>query len=218
MHLGYNKLKDLPVGIFDNLQNLEILKLSQNKLTTLNPKLFEKLTKLRDLSIGDNKIEDLPPNVFKNLVNLEALKVYSNKLTTINSDSFGEHPMLNELVFKFNKINAIDEKLFKMADIKSISGRMNTCVDGNKKTKSKTATTTTKENLQKCFDNYQGRNAAITEEPKSEESEPKISKSKLVKVDILEEILQAIKALRTENVEINRKIDALVEEKLTEIV
>lgn len=229
LHLRFNKLEEFPTGIFKNLHNLEVLKLTNNRMSKLNPELLENLTMLKTLSLGNNELDDLPPNVFTPLKNLEVLKVYGNKLTTINSDSFGEHLNLSELIFSSNKINAIDEKLFDKTGIKSISGRMNICFDGNDS--SKKIAITTKESLQKCFENYQGRFATTTEEneesreyQESEESEvehtffrvkPYIMKKKhavvkearkCVKVETLKEILQIIKALRAENLEMNRKI------------
>lgn len=183
LYLAQNKLKTLPAGIFkplvsirklnlkdnnlttmsdeifDSLTNLENLRLTGNKLATLNPKWFEHLTKLHTLTLGRNGISELPSKIFQPLINLKFFKVSNNNLTTISSESFGEHPNLKTFVFHTNQINSLDEQRFTDT-VTDLYGKYNACVASksvNMESKSGEleSNLVTKEQLKKCFENFE---------------------------------------------------------------
>lgn len=68
------------VDLIKNLQNLTILRLSQNKITDLSP--LKVLTNLTELYLGTNKISDLSP--LKEFRNLTVLSIYRNNISDLS--------------------------------------------------------------------------------------------------------------------------------------
>ena len=59
LDLSNNKIRELPIGIFDWLINLQMLNLSQNMLFEFHIR-FDNMTKLKYLSLSDNMLETIP--------------------------------------------------------------------------------------------------------------------------------------------------------------
>ena len=59
LDLSNNKIRELPIGIFDWLINLQTLNLSQNMLFEFHIR-FDNMTKLKYLSLSDNMLETIP--------------------------------------------------------------------------------------------------------------------------------------------------------------
>ena len=76
--LGNNHLRDIPAGVFDPLTALTSLNLSGNGtaaddgLTRLPAGLFDRLTGLMTLTLRGNDLSSLPPRIFEKLTNLIA--------------------------------------------------------------------------------------------------------------------------------------------------
>ncbi|CAH1796137.1 unnamed protein product [Owenia fusiformis] len=121
------KQLNLPSGLFSNM-SLQVLKLDNNKLQTLN---FLGSVDVTDLSLNENKglVVDFSPfpsmsntaylsmenigisligdNAFKNLENLVSLKMMHNNIKNLNSSAFKHFKKISELHFWYNKINYI---------------------------------------------------------------------------------------------------------------
>ena len=57
LYLFANGIEGLTTEDFDGLDNLEMLDLSQNKLTELPDRVFEPLTSLRNLDLSSNQLQ-----------------------------------------------------------------------------------------------------------------------------------------------------------------
>ena len=69
LYLFGNKLKTLPVGVFNGLSSLEWLYLPHNKLKTLPVGIFNGLSNLKRLDLDNNKLKTLPMSIKKSLPN-----------------------------------------------------------------------------------------------------------------------------------------------------
>nr|AIO08262.1 variable lymphocyte receptor C [Petromyzon marinus] len=78
-----NQLQYLPVGVFDQLKNLNELRLDGNKLKSLPPRVFDSLTKLTRLDLDRNQLQSVPDGVFDKLGSLERLYLSENKLQSV---------------------------------------------------------------------------------------------------------------------------------------
>ncbi|KAM0681470.1 hypothetical protein GINT2_000672 [Glugoides intestinalis] len=112
LRLENNNIKELQPNIFNNLQKLESLNLSDNKLTELPSCVFDGLVNLKSLWLPNNNIKELQPNIFNNLQKLEYLRLYSNKLTEIPSCVFDGLVNLIELWLEHNNIKELQPNLF----------------------------------------------------------------------------------------------------------
>ena len=90
----------LPIGSLDGLTGLVSLGLAYNfdKLTELEPGLFDGLTKLTTLSLGDNDLKALRTGVFDGVPNLFNLNFWFNhKLATLEPGAFRGLANMEEL-------------------------------------------------------------------------------------------------------------------------
>jgi len=147
-----NQIEKIPSKCFVSLRSLEELHLYDNMIKALSPDSFDGLHNLQILSLYSNEISDLPVGVFAPLKSLQIISLYNNKLTTIHSDSFGIHNHLTDVYLENNKINAIDEKFIDNTAVSRLSMKSNICSRSAYQ-----STTDIKNNIKKCFDNYQHR-------------------------------------------------------------
>ena len=79
-------LKYMKVNNLSGLQNIlnigtvQIIRLSDNQLTTIQTNAFADLPKLTDLNLSNNQLKDIPPNAFAGLTKLEWLNLGNNQL------------------------------------------------------------------------------------------------------------------------------------------
>ena len=73
-------ITELPLGIFDQLVNLQILSLYNNRITNLPPNIFDQLVNLQTLWLDNNQITNIPPNIFDQLTNLQYLNISSTQI------------------------------------------------------------------------------------------------------------------------------------------
>ncbi|KAM0680290.1 hypothetical protein GINT2_001676 [Glugoides intestinalis] len=112
LSLQNNNIKELQPNIFNNLQKLESLDLSKNKLTEFPSCVFDDLTNLKSLSLQNNNIKELQPNIFNNLQKLEYLRLYNNKLTEFPSCVFDGLVNLKLLSLQNNNIKELQPNIF----------------------------------------------------------------------------------------------------------
>ena len=91
---------------------LQVLILTNNKLTQIHKEMWNGLRSLRILILRENKIHTLGKTAFLPLKKLNILSLESNKLTWINSssESWAGLSSLDELIANDNKIRHIDKE------------------------------------------------------------------------------------------------------------
>lgn len=96
LDLAYNKIDKLEDNLIKNLENLEILDLSYNRLTStaLTPKVFE----------GNYDADTYEP-----MKKLTVLRLSGNSLHTLDIDLFEHFPNLEELYLDLNPFRVIDQ-------------------------------------------------------------------------------------------------------------
>nr|AGJ51105.1 variable lymphocyte receptor C [Petromyzon marinus] len=77
------QLQSLPVGVFDQLKNLNELRLGENQLKSLPPRVFDSLTKLTELQLHTNQLQSIPAGAFDKLTNLQTLSLSTNQLQSV---------------------------------------------------------------------------------------------------------------------------------------
>lgn len=107
LYLFSNGIETLNTNDFYGMENLEMLDLSQNKLTELPDKVFEPLSSLRNLDLSSNQISYISENSFQGLVLLERLYIYSNHIKAIHPAAFNGMKHLLELKLQGNMLTSI---------------------------------------------------------------------------------------------------------------
>ena len=87
--------------------------LSGNTFPALEPKQFEKLTRLTELQLQSCDITVIHEGAFDGLVNLTILDLGHNLLTSLNPLMFRRVTKLKTLILQYNKISFISEKTFE---------------------------------------------------------------------------------------------------------
>lgn len=154
LNLISNSMTDMPNRIFRSLTNLTELDLGRNQLSNLRNDWFKELGSLEKLFLGVNNLKDLPVDVFSTLRSLTQINLGSNKLTVIKFSSFGSLSKLSNVNLEENEIDAIDEKFIDNTGVTTLIMSMNICSDRDI-TDLTPSRTTMKNELRKCFENYE---------------------------------------------------------------
>lgn len=107
LYLFANGIEGLTAEDFDGLKNLEMLDLSQNKLTELPDRVFEPLTSLKNLDLSSNQITHISEDCFQGMELLERLYLYSNLIKTIHPAAFNGLEHLLELKIQGNQLTSL---------------------------------------------------------------------------------------------------------------
>ncbi|XP_067453708.1 uncharacterized protein [Thunnus thynnus] len=78
-----NQLVQLPEGL-DGMKSLQVLQLSFNRISTLQPGVLSKLRQLKELHLQHNLITSLHPQMFQDLAQLRVLDLSFNMLTSLH--------------------------------------------------------------------------------------------------------------------------------------
>lgn len=120
VNFSNNKIREIPVGIFDECYDIEHIILSNNNITELQEDIFKNCSKIREIDISNNKLRRLPKNIFKNCMELENINIYGNNFDVNDVESIDENIFENN-----NKL-----MIFK-GDEKILSDRVLMYVDNN---------------------------------------------------------------------------------------
>ncbi|KAK7939826.1 hypothetical protein WMY93_003152 [Mugilogobius chulae] len=107
LYLFSNGIESLNTDDFRGMEKLEMLDLSQNKLTELPDRVFEPLYSLRNLDLSSNQISHISEKSFQGLALLERLYIYSNHIATIHPAAFDGMEHLLELKLQGNMLTSI---------------------------------------------------------------------------------------------------------------
>merc|ERR1719419_35646 len=75
-----NKITDINIDTFEDLEHLKILRLSYNKLDRFDENILDKLTKLEMLLLKNNTIEDISDQIFQHPPTLKQLDLSNNRI------------------------------------------------------------------------------------------------------------------------------------------
>lgn len=107
LYLFANGIETLAEEDFVGMESLEMLDLSQNKVTLLPDRVFEPLTSLRNLDLSANQITYLSEESFAGMALLERLYLYSNHIRTIHPAAFHGLEQLLELKLQGNQLTSL---------------------------------------------------------------------------------------------------------------
>nr|AAX77053.1 variable lymphocyte receptor [Ichthyomyzon fossor] len=102
-------LASVPVGIPTTTRTLSF---NSNRITKLEPGVFDSLTALIVLDLGTNQLKVLPAGVFDRLVNLKELHLYSNQMEALPAGVFNSLTQLTILVLNRNQLQALPAGVF----------------------------------------------------------------------------------------------------------
>lgn len=107
LYVFKNGIETLDQEDFIELENLEMLDLSQNKLKELPDRVFEPLTSLRNLDLSSNQITHISQESFAGLQLLERLYLHSNTIKSIHPAAFDDLEQLLELKLYRNELTTV---------------------------------------------------------------------------------------------------------------
>uniref|UniRef100_H3CS91 Peroxidasin n=1 Tax=Tetraodon nigroviridis TaxID=99883 RepID=H3CS91_TETNG len=105
LDLRFNKIKDLQLGSFRQLKNLNTLLLNNNRIRRIPRGAFEDLENLKYLYLYKNEIQSIDRQAFKGLVSLEQLYLHFNNIESLEPESFSHLPKLERLFLHNNRIS-----------------------------------------------------------------------------------------------------------------
>lgn len=118
--IRYGQLKNLKTLIFDGLNELEVLRLTDNEIEKIES--FPKLNKVINLNLSKNLLKFIDENYFANLANLQLLTLEDNKISLIHPNSFNKNLKLEEINLNRNKLKSLNPLIFiRNYNLKEIS-------------------------------------------------------------------------------------------------
>ncbi|XP_069875018.1 leucine-rich repeats and immunoglobulin-like domains protein 1 [Dipodomys merriami] len=111
LNLSHNKLSEIDPAVFENLPNLQEVYLSNNELTTL-PSLGAASRHVISLFLQHNKIRSVEGSQLKPYLSLEVLDLSSNNITEIRSSCFPHGLPIRELNLASNRISTLEPGAF----------------------------------------------------------------------------------------------------------
>jgi Leucine-rich repeat (LRR) protein len=108
--LSNNSLTVLAPGLLDSLEELELLDLSVNELTSqwVNRDTFSRLINLIILDLSFNALTKIDAYVFRGLYNLQILRLEHNNIDTLIDGCFASLTNLHTLTLSHNRIARFD--------------------------------------------------------------------------------------------------------------
>jgi len=94
-------------------QNLRLLSLSHNNITSITANALSNFKELRQLDISHNQVDVIEDDAFASLPKLERLLMSHNNVVTLSSDSFKHLSSLHTLMFSYNSLLALDNYLLQ---------------------------------------------------------------------------------------------------------
>lgn len=108
VNYGFNNIAKIIPSSNQPLRRLEVLFLNNNKLTSLQSKVFAQCPQLLMLYLQDNILCTLAQDCFENQINLRLLFLYNNLIKEIHPQTFSPLKNLRVLFARNNHINYLD--------------------------------------------------------------------------------------------------------------
>lgn len=135
LDLGYNKIKRIPLNVFENSKDLNKLHLHHNQINNIPVEAFKNLKSLNTLNLMENNIAKVEIGTFKDLINLHFLNISSNQITELEYGTFTSLSALQSLDLSNNNILYLEITTFyPLQELRSlnISENLITTFDENK--------------------------------------------------------------------------------------
>ncbi|KAK6644340.1 hypothetical protein RUM43_000607 [Polyplax serrata] len=97
LYLSHNDLRNMTKNTFGGLVHLQLLDVSYNKLTSIEPGAFALTTNIQILLLGHNFLSEMPKNLFNGFHNLRIVDLANN-----------EFRLLRESIFKDSTVERLD--------------------------------------------------------------------------------------------------------------
>uniref|UniRef100_A0A8C7H7U1 Slit homolog 1b (Drosophila) n=1 Tax=Oncorhynchus kisutch TaxID=8019 RepID=A0A8C7H7U1_ONCKI len=107
-----NQINNIERGAFDDLKELERLRLNRNRLTQLPELLFQKNEALARLDLSENAIQAIPRRAFRGATDIRNLQLDKNHITCIEEGAFRALRTLEVLTLNNNNISSIPVSSF----------------------------------------------------------------------------------------------------------
>nr|XP_015214361.1 PREDICTED: TLR4 interactor with leucine rich repeats-like [Lepisosteus oculatus] len=118
LSLGGNFIRSVGTGDFLFYTQLNRLDLQYNVISSIQPRSFESLKKLKELYLGHNRISFLVNQSFSGLSNLLYLDLNKNQLSSVQRDAFNGLVNLRKLRLSGNDVSYLPSGLF--SDLKML--------------------------------------------------------------------------------------------------
>ena len=115
--LSNYKMETAHPNLFQDLLKTEAINLSGNRLDEINPKIFENLDLLKDLNLGFNNLITLNEKTFQNIYNLEIINLCHVQLISLDGNIFQGLINLKEINLSLNKLQYLDKNTVNLIQL-----------------------------------------------------------------------------------------------------
>lgn len=126
LDLSNNKIKQIPVGVFNGNSKLKDINLDNNLLTNIDKEVFSNLPNLDRLSLANNKLTELSADTFSDAIELRVLNLSNNSIVLPKDSTFLNQPVLRELFLRNSSLTELYDETFV-----NLSGLHTLKMDGN---------------------------------------------------------------------------------------
>lgn len=112
VNLSYCNIRDLPVGLLNNLEKLKKFDFTKNAIWFISDDFFLNNENLEVIFLLSNQIKILPENLLKNLPKLKLFDIRDNSLTSISKNFFSKNLQIEEIDMSNNPIKILPVLLF----------------------------------------------------------------------------------------------------------
>ena len=107
-------LSALPNGIFDDLTRLEVLALA-GTLPSLPDGIFDDLTNLKGLTLSCTQLTSLPDGIFDNLINMQIFTLANTQLTSLPDNLFDNFTNVPVIFLSDNQLSSLPDGILDKA-------------------------------------------------------------------------------------------------------
>jgi len=111
VNLSHNQIKDLPPGVFVNVNTMRGLNLKFNELRTIRTATFVNLVRLTTLNLGWNNLQSLENDSFAGLQDLNTLYLVFNSFKNVPLVALSDLRNLTDLFMTGNDVTQVSSQL-----------------------------------------------------------------------------------------------------------
>lgn len=128
LDISYNRLDKLEVGLFQDVRQLETLKLQENRIEHIG-RALNGLTKLHTLVLSNNHLHTIGITTLAGLSALQVLSMDYNRIGTIDTNSLSNCTKLQDLHLNGNKLKRTPDALLDVPLLKTLDLGENQIID-----------------------------------------------------------------------------------------
>jgi len=111
-----NEIFQIPLNIYEGLEELSDLDLSGMSIKKLPEKLFGLIKSFKNINFYNNEIEEIPNDLFQYAQELKGINLKKNRIKKLPKDLFYSSKSLSEISFENNEIKEIPTDLFEKSE------------------------------------------------------------------------------------------------------